>query len=262
MAGTVARVTARMLERRRVTRSGVTRISVLVAVAAAVWFSQADIVGAVTGSVLLGLVLFCDAVRARMRAHRSDALTIWTASMAAQLREYVVYVGLAFGAAAAGFGSAWGWAAGALIALALRDALLVACSAPPAPSGLKPLALPSQRRPEGLRIPRPRTPGQRVPGRQVHERQAHERRVPHPRAAAEAALETRVDTHTRPAGGDLSLTHLVRQVMAFGQPTRFLVIAVATVAMDARIAFLSLVIGCAVAITGELVDPSSQGARR
>lgn len=257
MAGSVARVTARMLERRRVTRSGVTRISVLVAVAAAVWFSQADLVGAVAGAALLGLVLFCDAVRARMRAHRGDALTIWTASMAAQLREYAVYVGLAFGAAAAGFGSAWGWAAGALIALALRDALLVARSAPPASSRLKPLTLPSQRRSEGLRVPGARIPGPRGPGRQ-----AHERRVPQPRAAAEAILETRVDTHATSMSGDLSLTHLVRQVMAFGQPTRFLVIAVATVALDARIAFLSLVVGCAVAITGELVDPSSREARR
>lgn len=260
MAGTVARVTARMLERRRVTRSGVTRISLLVSVAAAVWFSQADLVGAVAGSALLGLVLFCDAVRSRMRAHRSDALTIWTASMAAQLREYVVYVGLAFGAAAAGFASAWGWAAGALIALALRDALLVARSAPPASSNLKPLALPSQRRPESLRVPEGGVEGG-APGRQV----------PRPRtetkggagAASAGAPVTATDaTGAAAVTGDLAPDGLARQVMAFGQPTRFLVIAVAVVALDARIAFLSLVVGCAVAITGELVDPSSREARR
>ena len=248
MAGTVARVTARMLERRRVTRSGVTRISVVAAVAAAVWFSRADLVGAAAGSALLGLVLFCDAVRSRMRANRRDALTVWTVSMAAQLREYIVYVGLAFGAAAAGFSSAWGWAAGALIALALRDALLVARSAPPASSNLKPLALPSQRRPEGLTVPGVRVPGPREPARQTVES-----RAPRPRpVAAAAAVEDE--------GPSLSRT--TRRVLAFGQPTRFLVIAVATMALDARVAFLSLVIGCGVAITGELVDPSSREARR
>ncbi|MFE9242636.1 hypothetical protein [Nocardiopsis sp. NPDC006938] len=252
MTGTVARGTARMLERRHVTRSGVTRISLVVTVGAAVWFSRADLVGAVAGSALLGLALCCDAVRSRMRAHRRDALTVWTLSMVAQLREYVVYVGLAFGAAAAGFASAWGWAAGALIALALRDALLVARSAPVAPAHPKRPAPPSQRRPEGLRLPEPR--------------------VPRPRgeagAPAETVTRTRPETGgTRPGAPDggpapaPSLAHLARRVMVFGQPTRFLVIAVATIAVDARIAFLSLVVGCAVAITGELVDPSARETR-
>ncbi len=251
MAGTVARVTARMLERRRVTRSGVTRIGVVAAVAAAVWFSQADLVGALAGSALLGLVLFCDAVRSGMRANRRDALTVWTVSMAAQLREYVVYVGLAFGAAAAGFASAWGWAAGALIALALRDALLVARSAPVAPPNPKPLALPSQRRPEGLGLPGLRVPGPRASGVDDSARQTVGTRTSQtPGAAVETGTE------------GPSLSSVARRIMAFGQPTRFLVIAVCTVALDPRVAFLSLVVGCGVAITGELVDPSPQEARR
>nr|WP_316042227.1 hypothetical protein [Nocardiopsis sp. CNR-923] len=107
-----------MLERRCVTRSGVTRISVVAAIAAAVWFSQADTVGCLVGSAFLGAVLFCDAVRARIRTDRRDALTMWLAAMLGQLREYAVYVGLALGAVAAGIQGAWGWAAGALIALA------------------------------------------------------------------------------------------------------------------------------------------------
>jgi hypothetical protein len=242
-----------MLERRRVTRSGVTRISVLVAVAAAVWFSRADLAGALAGSALLGLVLFCDTVRSRMRANRRDSLTVWSASMAAQLREYAVYVGLAFGAVAAGFTSAWGWAAGALIALALRDALLVARSAPAATSvtsEAKPPAPPAQRRAEGFRVPPPR---------------------PGSTASTAAAATTPAPSTTAPAldspaapetEGGLSPVLLARQVMVFGQPTRFLVIAVATVAVDARIAFLSLIVGCVVAITGELVDPSSRVERR
>ncbi|PWV44937.1 hypothetical protein [Nocardiopsis sp. L17-MgMaSL7] len=254
MTGTLARVTARILERRHVTRSGVTRISLVAAVGAAVWFSRADPVGAVAGSALLGLILCCDAVRDRMRAHRRDALTLWTVSMVAQLREYAVYVGLAFGAAAAGFASAWGWAAGALIALALRDALLVARSAPPAPSNPKPLTLPSQRRPEGLRLPEPRVPRPRKPSEVAGE------------AATETATRSRpvadgAERAEAPGAADLSLIGLSRLAMAFDQPTRFLVIAVATVAFDARIAFLSLVVGCAVAITGELVGTSSRESR-
>ncbi|MGW5878469.1 hypothetical protein ACWFMI_18155 [Nocardiopsis terrae] len=240
MTGTVARATARMLERRRVTRTGVTRISVLVAVAAAVWFGRTDLVGALAGSALLGLVLCCDAVRDRMRANRRDALTLWTVSVAAQLREYVVYVGLAFGAAVGGSAGAWGWAAGALIALALRDSLLVARSAPPAPAGAKPLVLPAQRRPEGVRVPAPRA------------------------GAAEPA-QAREDSGTGRAAeppSALPLPVLARRVLLFGQPTRFLVIAVAATVGDARLVFLSLIVGCAVAITGELVDPSSRGVRR
>ncbi|MET9708854.1 hypothetical protein ACFW3Z_02210 [Nocardiopsis alba] len=225
--GTVARATARMIERRHVTRSGVTRVSLIASVAAAVWFSRADPTGAVIGSLFLALILACDAVRSRMRSDRRDALTLWTVSMASQLREYVVYVGLAFGAAAAGHASAWGWAAGALIALALRNALLVAFAAPPASSATPALFVPAQRRSEAVRppgVPRPRPAG-----------------VPEP---------------------SLPLPLLIRRVMAFGQPTRFLVIAVATTLWDARIAFVSLIVGCAVAITGELVDPSSRGEGR
>ncbi|MFL1381783.1 hypothetical protein ACJOT4_30905, partial [Nocardiopsis sp. frass4] len=131
--GTVARSTARLLERRHVTRAGMSRIAVMVSVVAAVWFTRPDTVGGLAGSAFLVAVLFCDSVRDRMRAGRYDALTLWLAAMLSQLREYIVYLGLAVGAVLAGIGGAWGWAAGALVALALRDALLVAREAPPAP---------------------------------------------------------------------------------------------------------------------------------
>ncbi|XKK41009.1 hypothetical protein HFP72_11785 [Nocardiopsis sp. ARC36] len=103
--GTLARSAARMLERRHVTRAGVTRIGVVGAVGAAVWFSRADTVGGLAGSAFLAAVLFCDAVRARMRADRGDALTLWLAAMLSQLRECVVYLGLAAGAVLAGLGA-------------------------------------------------------------------------------------------------------------------------------------------------------------
>ena len=257
--GIVVRATARMFERRYVTRSGVTRVGVVVAAIAAVWFSRADPTGAIIGSLFLGLVLFCDTVRSRMRSHRRDVLTLWTVSMAAQFREYVVYVGLAFGAAAAGHAGAWGWAAGALIALALRDALLVARAAPPARWTQPPLVLPGQRRPEGLQgasIPRPRD-GERSEG-------AVSGRPAGADHAAEVARAAGIPD-TGEVGGavpaSFSLALSARRIMAFEQPARFVVIAVAATVWDARIAFVSLIVGCVIAITGELVAPTSEVRR-
>ncbi|WP_026117418.1 hypothetical protein [Nocardiopsis alkaliphila] len=245
--GTVARATARMLERRYVTRSGVTRISILIAAAAAVWFSRADLAGAVLGSLLLGLVLYCDVVRSHMRVHRLDALTLWTVSMAVQLREYVVYVGLVFGAAAAGHAGAWGWASGALIALALRDALLVARSSPPARSPVRPFPLPLQRRSgESMET--------RVPRSRAGDGGGPKTKTASLRTEAPGVVHRRIDT-SGPARS-------VRRMLTFGQPIRFLVIAVTTMVWDARLAFVGLIVGCVLAITHELADPASQGEGR
>src|SRR5699024_3158645 len=103
----------------------------------------------------------CDAVRSHMETGRRDALTLWLATMLDQLCEYIVYIGLVLGAVSAGFVGVWGWAAGALIALALRDSLLIARSAPAAAepasgSAGGPASFPG--RPEGLfgrLLPRP-----------------------------------------------------------------------------------------------------------
>lgn len=258
--GTLGRSTARILERRHVTRSGMTRISVLAAIGAAVWFSRADVTGALVGSAFLAAILLCDAVRSQMCTDRRDSLTLWLAALLGQLREYIVYVGLVLGAVSAGFTGAWGWAAGALIALALRDSLLIARSAPPAtepPSGSAADPGPFQVRPEGLlgRLA-PRPPGRaeaaspelagKLLGTQVPS-------VPHPRTEV---VPGRV-AHGAPA----PLPALARRVLAFPQPVRFSAIAAATVVGDAQVAFVTLVVGCVIAVTGELVDPIGRGAR-
>nr|WP_316042226.1 hypothetical protein [Nocardiopsis sp. CNR-923] len=62
--------------------------------------------------------------------------------------------------------------------------------------------------------------------------------------------------------GGAPLPAAIRRVMVFGQPTRFLTIAVTTTVWDARVAFLTLVVGCALAVTGELVDPTAKETRR
>lgn len=266
--GTVARSTARMLERRHVTRAGVTRISVFASVGAAVWFTQADTVGALAGSLFLGGVLFCDAVRARMQGNRRDALTVWLVSMLAQLREYIVYAGLAVGAVLAGLADGWGWAAGALIALALRDSLLIARAAPAAPDlsrgvGGVPRARPGRtgglladlapRPPEGPRESDPRLTG----------RLLGSAGPPRPRTSPESRTSQERLPASAPSaapGARVQLPHLARRVMVFSQSTRFLAIAVTATLWDARVAFLTLIVGCAVAVTGELVDP--RGGRR
>lgn len=272
----VTRSTARMLERRRVTRSGMTRISVFATVAAAIWFSQAGTVGALVGSAFLAAVLFCDATRARMRANRRDALTLWLAAMLSQLREYTVYLGLALGAVSAGINGAWGWAAGALIALALRDSLLVARAAPAAvraaPVSAR-RAPPAQRRPSDFLQSLVPFPPEGM--RKSDEQLAGRLLGPGSRGAGEPDEGTRAAGDGAQAGGPAAaaqrtrrpephratvpLPALARRIMVFSQPTRFSVIAVTTVAGDARVAFVALIIGCAVAVTGELVDPAPQG---
>ncbi|WP_052810112.1 hypothetical protein [Streptomonospora alba] len=102
------------------------RIGLVLAVAAAVWFTEGGLRGAVVGSLLLGAVLVTDPVADRLRGGRRDRLDVWLALVLGRLREYVVYVGLAVGGTAAGVPDAWAWAAGALIALALRDSVAAA----------------------------------------------------------------------------------------------------------------------------------------
>ncbi|WP_444961171.1 hypothetical protein [Nocardiopsis sp. M1B1] len=322
-SGTVARLAARMLERRHVTRAGVARIGVLGAVGAAVWFSRADAVGGLAGSAFLGAVLFCDAVRERMRADRYDALTLWLAAMLSQLREYAVYLGLAAGAVAAGNGGAWGWAAGALVALALRDSLLAAGSAPadpgPGPGRRRPpssaqgpagglLGGLAPRPPQGPRVSDPgltarlfgatvvdgTTGGSRpvrapagaradatavnghavnaVPANGAPVNGARMNGTPlygspeegvrsagaspngtSDRARADAATDDRVADGARP---DLPAPSPLRRIADFPQPVRFLAIAVTATLWDARVAFVTLVVGCVVAATAQLADPA------
>ncbi|MCZ7440127.1 DUF5941 domain-containing protein [Micromonospora sp. WMMC241] len=99
--------------------SGVTLLSVLLAVAAAVLFGVGGRLALVAGAVLLylGFVLDCvDGQVARYTRHFS-AWGGWLDTMADRFKEYVVYAGLGFGATHAGF--RYGWAL-ALAAMTLQ----------------------------------------------------------------------------------------------------------------------------------------------
>lgn len=263
----LVRAIARVLERRHVTRVGVTRISALLALGSAVWFAQERDEGPLVGSVLLLLVLCCDAVSAAMRTDHRDSLTLWFATMLGQLREYTVYTGLALGAVAAGINGAWAWAAGALIALALRESLLVARKAPialpPQGRGTSRSPVPAQRRSEGLPggsgIPAPRRPGAGDPeltGRLLG-------------ADSERNGRTHVAPRVRQEGADgrgpaavVALPGIACRWLSFTQPVRFLAIGVTTVVWDPRVAFITLVIGCAIAVTSALVGARGQAEQR
>ncbi|CAL9536991.1 hypothetical protein SUDANB121_04176 [Nocardiopsis dassonvillei] len=268
--GTVARSTALFLERRHVTRAGMSRIAVMVSVGAAVWFTRPDTVGGLAGSAFLVAVLFCDSVRDGMRTGRHDALTLWLVAMLSQLREYVVYLGLAVGAVLAGIAGAWGWAAGALVALALRDALLVAREAQPAPP------LPPRRRRDPGAAPRGDAAGAVFglvppPATGWHDRDTAAAPSDHRRPGARPLAEPRPEAPARPrpaaspdpAARRAPAADLARRLLGFPQPVRFLAIAVTATLWDPRVSFVTLIVGCAVAVTTALVDPAAtHGGRR
>nr|WP_320068246.1 DUF5941 domain-containing protein [Micromonospora sp. RTGN7] len=114
----VTKLSARL----RLTPTGVTAISVLFAVAAAVLFGVGGRPALVTGAVLLylGFMLDCvDGQLARYTRHFS-AWGGWLDTMADRAKEYVVYAGLGYGATAAGFRYGWALAIAAMTLQTVR----------------------------------------------------------------------------------------------------------------------------------------------
>ncbi|RNL82336.1 hypothetical protein [Halostreptopolyspora alba] len=122
----VSRSAARWAARASLSRAGLARIGLVLAVLAAVWFTEGGLRGALVGSLLLGAVLFTDTVAADLEGERGDALAGWLALLLSRLREYVVYAGLAIGGVVTGVPDAWTWAAGALVTLALYESVATA----------------------------------------------------------------------------------------------------------------------------------------
>ncbi|MEU8372093.1 DUF5941 domain-containing protein [Micromonospora sp. NPDC048894] len=104
------------------TPTGVTMISVLFAVVAAVLFGAGGRVALVAGAVLLylGFVLDCvDGQLARYTRHFS-AWGGWLDTMADRAKEYLVYAGLGYGATHAGFRYGWALAIAAMTLQTVR----------------------------------------------------------------------------------------------------------------------------------------------
>nr|WP_074319114.1 DUF5941 domain-containing protein [Micromonospora cremea] len=114
----VVRAAARL----RLTPTGVTVISVLFALAAAVLFGVGGRPALVSGAVLLylGFVLDCvDGQLARYTRHFS-AWGGWLDTMADRAKEYLVYAGLGFGVSHAGLGNGWALAIAAMTLQTVR----------------------------------------------------------------------------------------------------------------------------------------------
>ncbi|WP_442930192.1 DUF5941 domain-containing protein [Micromonospora sp. LH3U1] len=112
----------RLSARLRLTPTGVTVISVLFALAAAVLFGIGGRPALVSGAVLLylGFVLDCvDGQLARYTRHFS-AWGGWLDTMADRAKEYLVYAGLGFGVSHAGLGNGWALAIAAMTLQTVR----------------------------------------------------------------------------------------------------------------------------------------------
>lgn len=112
----------RLAARLRLTPTGVTVISVLFALAAAVLFGVGGRLALVSGAVLLylGFVLDCvDGQLARYTRHFS-AWGGWLDTMADRAKEYLVYAGLGFGVSHAGLGNGWALAIAAMTLQTVR----------------------------------------------------------------------------------------------------------------------------------------------
>ncbi|MEU5904011.1 DUF5941 domain-containing protein [Micromonospora sp. NPDC047527] len=112
----------RLAARLRLTPTGVTVISVLFALAAAVLFGVGGRPALVGGAVLLylGFVLDCvDGQLARYTRHFS-AWGGWLDTMADRAKEYLVYAGLGFGVSHAGLGNGWALAIAAMTLQTVR----------------------------------------------------------------------------------------------------------------------------------------------
>ncbi|GLY05944.1 DUF5941 domain-containing protein [Actinoplanes sp. NBRC 101535] len=95
--------------RLRLSPTGVTALSVLFAVAAALSFWQASRVAMIAGGILLylGFVLDCVDGQLARYTRRFDAFGGWLDTMADRAKEYAVYAGLAAGAERIGLPYAW-----------------------------------------------------------------------------------------------------------------------------------------------------------
>jgi phosphatidylglycerophosphate synthase len=112
----------RWCARLRLTPSGVTAISVLFAVAAALAFWQASRPAMIAGAVLLylGFVLDCVDGQLARYTRRFGAFGGWLDTMADRAKEYAVYAGLAAGAERMGLPYAWPLAITAIVLQTVR----------------------------------------------------------------------------------------------------------------------------------------------
>ncbi|WFE55062.1 DUF5941 domain-containing protein [Micromonospora sp. WMMD1155] len=112
----------RSAARLRLTPTGVTAISVLFALAAAVLFGVGGRPALVGGAVLLYLGFVLDCVDGQLARYTRNfsAWGGWLDTMADRAKEYLVYAGLGFGVSHAGLGNGWALAIAAMTLQTVR----------------------------------------------------------------------------------------------------------------------------------------------
>ncbi|GAB3208863.1 hypothetical protein GCM10027294_21050 [Marinactinospora endophytica] len=292
----VTRGAAGWVARRSLAPARLAWIGLLLCGLSAVWFSEPGPRGALFGSLLLAAAWFADAVGAELGRARRDAFTAWFRAVLRVLREYVVYAGVAAGAVAAGIPGAWTWAAGALIAHALRESVVMSSTASPdgpvlpsrnsehAVRPATPLDALDPGRPGGrspsdqslaneiLGAPRPAPPGRNDretgPGRARSARPRERIRTARARRAiatlpqAPVSADNAGEERPRPRRAAPASSGLLRRIVAFPQTHRFVVIAVTVTVWDGRVTFIALIAGCVLAVVGDLAGTSGHDRTR
>ncbi|WP_372338903.1 DUF5941 domain-containing protein [Actinoplanes sp. RD1] len=112
----------KLCARLRLTPSGVTAVSVLFTVVAALLFWQASRSALVAGAVLLYLGFVLDCVDGQLARYTRNfgAFGGWLDTMADRFKEYIVYAGLAAGADRIGLSFAWPMAIAAILLQTVR----------------------------------------------------------------------------------------------------------------------------------------------
>ncbi|CAM3633678.1 hypothetical protein [Nocardiopsis rhodophaea] len=270
--GPLTRPSGRLARRAHLTPSALGRIGLVLTVPAAVWFTEPGPRGALIGSLFLAAALFTDAVAEELAGEQRDALETWLTAMLARLREYIVYLGLAIAGTLSGVPDAWGWSAGALIAVALRDSVVAARRARPDLSGPpQAVNVPAQRRGGGGASPIDAVdPSGAAADRSPSDPELTAKLFGTAAASGDGGSGTgqgeRPQRRPRPGGArsapdapagmsaDSALPAAVRRLLAFPQAARFATVALTITIWDPRVTFIALIVGCGVAVTAEVVD--------
>lgn len=233
---TYSRFIARWAARRGLTPNQVTLISIALGVAAAACFATGARAGMIAGGVLIYFAFVFDCVDGQVAryARKFGVLGAWLDATFDRFKEYVVFAGLAVGAAVSGVGDVWTLALAALGVQSIRHLLDFSFGAanrrrPPSPLPSVPLSISAD---TDLR----------------------------------AALEQRKLSRGGGIRGLLKMwskagrnraVHWLRKMVVFPIGERFAAIAIISALFDARITFLTLIIwggiGATYSLTGRLM---------
>ncbi|GAA3131966.1 hypothetical protein GCM10010466_23220 [Planomonospora alba] len=233
---TYSRFIARWAARRGLTPNQVTLISIALGVASAACFATGERLGMVAGGILIYFAFVFDCVDGQLAryARKFGVLGAWLDATFDRFKEYVVFAGLAVGAAVSGIGDVWTLALVALALQSIRHLLDFSFGAA------------NRRKPPS---PLPSIPLSVVPDTPL--RAALEER----KAARKNGIRSLLKMWSK--AGKYRAVYWARKMVVFPIGERFAVIAITGALFDARVTFLALIIwgsvGAAYSLTGRLL---------